>query len=167
MMTAPPSRAPTCSPTIVTTGIEEFRTTCPKSTCRGVSPFEIAVCTYPSAIDSATLLRVIRVMTAMNGMASVTAGSTRWAGLPVPALGSTCSWRAKNRMNMMPIQNGGAAWSVSANPEIARSSLLPGREPAIAPSRSPMVATTVAARASSAVAGSRSNTSSIAGRPKR
>ena len=87
-MIVPVSTAPNCSPMIVTIGIRLLRNACRTIARVRDTPRARAATTYSSRSSSITLARVIRARIAASAAPSVTAGSTRWAALPVPATGS-------------------------------------------------------------------------------
>jgi hypothetical protein len=105
-----------------------------------------------------------RVIRPIEYKPSVIAGSTRWAGPPLPEVGKRRQWRENSKMSTMPTQNTGIDCPVSA-PEVASTSQIVSRRWALRTPAGSATArvTTIAANASVAVAGMRSSTRGKAG----
>jgi len=121
------------------------------------APRALAARTYNSRSSSITLARVIRASTAASGAPSVIAGSTRFASVPRPETGSHPSETEKTMASKGPSQKFGTEMPMSASVVAAKSTAVPARAAATTPRGMAIdVATTMAAAASSSVAGSRS-----------
>ncbi len=95
------------------------------------------------------------------------AGSTRWAGEPVPEAGSHCRFTAKIRMSRMPTQNAGVDWPTRTEAMTEVSVALPLLTAATIPAGIETIrVNAIAATARSIVSGRRSMMTSNAGRWK-
>ena len=107
----------------------------------------------------------MRATIAIEGSASVTAGSTRWLGDPIPPTGSHGSQSEKTTIRTRPVQNTGME-SPKSEPTRARASKAElGHTAETTPAATPATAaSTRAAVVSSSVAGHASASSSTTGR---
>src|SRR3989454_3916333 len=192
---APARSWPTWSPTTVCTGRSAFQSAWRRTTAVCESPFASAVRMYSRESTSSRLARVMRAMIASGIVASASAGRTRWRSasastgqfpcraasritkfvhganaVPVPRrkpVGRTRSLTPKNQASMRPSQKRGIDAPVSAHRR-ARLSTIEFRHTAEAtPIGMPRaMARTMAAVASSTVAGKRRSRSVATGSPR-
>ena len=107
----------------------------------------------------------MRATIATDGSASVTAGSTRWLGDPIPPTGSHGSQSAKTTMSTRPVQNTGMERPKSEPTRAMASKSELGQTAEITPAATPATADIRrAAAVSSRVAGHALASSSTTGR---
>ncbi len=111
--TAPPSSAPICRPTTVSTGISALRSPWTTTTRSGDSPRARAVRMKSSRSTSSSELRVMRAITAIGTVPSTSAGSSRWRSADVKAPASP-----DNRLSisMKPVR-GSMSYSMAMRPD--------------------------------------------------
>ena len=164
VMTAPASKVTNCSETMVTSVGRMYFRQCLKMITRPGAPLSTAVLTKSAPRVSSMVERVIREITAVEYQPSVTAGNTSDSGPDRPDDGNSPRSTEKTMISIMPTQNVGAAMPDSANNSKNLSQKLPGRTADRMPVPTPSTtARTMAATASSRVAGNRSHTRSSTG----